>query len=82
MFSFIKVLNICENNITVRLHGNYGNNKKLIKKINYLFMGDATIIHNESDDDFFAIICKNQTCSKKLKDFKEINKYLENLKNV
>ena len=82
MFSFIKVLNICENNITVRLHGNYGKNKKLIKKINYMFMGDATIIHNGSDDDFFAVVCKNQTCSNKLKDFKEINKYLENLKNV
>ena len=33
----------------------------------------------ENNEDFFMIICKNQTCSEKLKDIEEIKNYLKNL---
>ena len=45
-------------------------------------MGDATIIHKESNEEFFAVICKNQTCSEKLKNINELADYLENLSNA
>jgi len=82
MFSYIKALNICENDVTISLFGEYKNNKKLLKEVNALSMGDATIIHKESNEEFFAVICKNQTCSEKLKNINELADYLENLSNA
>ena len=49
-------------------------------KINYL--SNASIIHKENENEFFTVICQNQTCSKKLKNIQEIENYLENLHNV
>ena len=82
MFSYIRALNICESDLTVTLYGNYKNNKELLKKINLLCMEEATIIHKESEDVFFSVICKNQTCSEKLKSFDEISNFFFELKNV
>ena len=82
MFSYIKVLNICENDVTISLFGEYKNNKKLLKEVNALSMGDATIIHKESNEEFYAVICKNQTCSKKLRNINELADYLKNLSNA
>ena len=42
-----------------------------------LFMGNVSIIYNVTDDNFFAVICKNKTCSDKLKSLDDIKKYLE-----
>ena len=41
------------------------------------FMGNISIIYKENEDDFFAVMCKNQTCSEKLKNFEDINNYIE-----
>jgi hypothetical protein len=41
--------------------------------------GRGSIIYKESREDFFMIICKNQTCSEKLKDIEKIKNYLKNL---
>ncbi len=82
MFSFIKTLDICENNITINFHGNYMQYKKILKQININNLNDTTIIHNKDENDYFVIICKNQTCSQKLRDISEIKKYLEKLYNV
>ena len=41
-------------------------------------MGNVSIIYKESNDEFFIVICKNQTCSKKLKDLNEVNDYIKN----
>ena len=68
--------------ISTTLTGNYKNNKELLKKINLLCMEEATIIHKESEDVFFSVICKNQTCSEKLKSFDEITNFFFELKNV
>ena len=82
MFSFIKTLDICEKNITINFHGNYMQYKKILKQININNLNDTTIIHNKDENDYFVIICKNQTCSQKLRDISEIKKYLEKLYNV
>ena len=77
MFSYLKILDICDNDVTISI---YGNNppKNLINELVLKFMGNASIIFEESKDNFFVIICKNQTCSKKLTNLTEINNYIKN----
>ena len=77
MFSYLKVLDICEENITLTFHGKNDEIKKLNKEILKKFMGNISILYEESDDEFFAVICKNQTCSDKLKDLNQIDEYIK-----
>ncbi len=76
MFSYLKILDICEENITVTLNGKI--NEKLKNEILMKFMGNVSIIYKESEEEFFVVICKNQTCSEKLKDLIQINEYIKN----
>ena len=76
MFSYLKILDICDENITVTLHGKI--NEELKKEIITKFMGNISIIYKESDEEFFVVICKNQTCSKKLRDLNQKNEYVKN----
>ena len=75
MFSFLKALDICEENITVSLHGKI--NEKLKKEILKKFMGNVSIIYKEKEEDFFVIICRSQTCSKKLKNISQIEEFIK-----
>ena len=81
MFSFIKTLDVCEKNITINFHGEYTQYINILKQININNISDTTIIHNEDKKDFFVIICKDQTCSRKLKNINEIKNCLEKLYN-
>ena len=76
MFSYLKILDICEENISVTLHGKI--NEKLKNEILMKFMGNVSIVYKESEEEFFVVICKNQTCSEKLKDLIQINEYIKN----
>ncbi len=76
MFSYLKTLDICAESITVSLHGKINENIK--KEILKIFMGDVSIIYKESEEDFFTVICKNETCSEKLKNLDQINEYIKN----
>ncbi len=78
MFSYLKVLDICEENITVTLHGRI--NQKIKNEILKKFMGNVSVINKESEEEFFVVLCKNQTCSEKLKNIDQINEYI--LKNL
>ena len=77
MFSYLKILDICEENITFTFHGNIKENEKIKKNILKIFMGNVSIIYKESEEDFFTVICKNQTCSEKLKTLEDINSYIK-----
>tara|TARA_A100000164_G_scaffold63464_1_gene52146 strand:+ start:248 stop:2194 length:1947 start_codon:yes stop_codon:yes gene_type:complete len=79
MFSFIKTLTICEKNITITFHGEYKNYENLLKKININFLNSSTIVHKQNTEEFFVVICQNQTCSNKLKNEKEITNFINNL---
>ena len=76
MFSYIKIIDICEQNLTITFHGN---NEKL-KQIKEILVKDyfetATFIYKNNENESFVIICKNQTCSEKLKDIEDVKKYL------
>ena len=76
MFSYLKILDICDENITISFHGKTDENfkKEILKK----FMGNASIIYKESSEQSFVVICKNKICSEKLNDSKQINEYIRN----
>ena len=76
MFSYVKILDVCEENITLTFYGNLNELGKLKNNVVKNFLDKATIIYRESNDQFFSIICKNQTCSEKLNTFDDINKYI------
>ncbi len=78
MFSYLKILNICEENITVSFHGRIDEYKNIKKSILKKFMGNVSIIYKQSNEDFFVVICKKKTCSEKLKNINQINEYIEN----
>ena len=78
MFSYLKIIDICEENITISFHGKLNEIEKIKKNILKDFMGNISIIYKESEEDFFAIVCKNQTCSEKLKTLYDINHYIQN----
>lgn len=80
MFSYIKILDICEENITVTINTK---DQQSIEKIKELavkkFMDKATIIYKEENGEDYYIICKKQTCSPKLKNLEEVNNYFKNI---
>ena len=80
MFSYIKILDICDDNITVTINSkNSDTIEKIIDHTVKKFMDKATIIYKENNSEDYFIICKKQTCSPKLKNLEELKKYLENL---
>jgi len=76
MFSYLKILDLCEENITLTFYGKLNELCKLKNNVVKNFLDKATIIYRESNNQFFSIICKNQTCSEKLNTFDDINKYI------
>jgi len=82
MFSFIKILDICEKNITITFNGDFKKYRKILQNIDINHLSTSTILHKANSKDFFVVICKDQTCSKKLNNFEEIENYLKNINNV
>jgi len=78
MFSYLKILDICEENITITLCGKIEEITEFKNEIIKKFMGSISIIYKENNDKFYAILCNNQTCSDKLRNLDQINKYIEN----
>ena len=79
MFSYYKSLNIYEEKITITIHGNFEKKNDLLFRVIKNCFGKGSIIYKKNVEEFFVIICKNQTCSEKLKDFTEIKNHLNNL---
>ena len=77
MFSYLKILDICEDDLTVTIYGKKPV-KNIINELILKFMGNASIIYSDIEEEFFVVICKNQTCSNKLKNINEINNYINN----
>ena len=80
MFSYIKILDICEENITITVNSKNPETTNKIKKLAVkYFMDKATIIYKEDESEDYIIICKKQTCSPKIKNLDEVENYLKNL---
>ena len=79
MFSFIKTLDLCENSISFTFYGNQDSIKNIKINLQKNYLGRATFVYkNDKDEEASVVICKNQTCSEKLKNLNEVKNYLEN----
>ena len=79
MFSFIKTLDLCENSISFTFFGNQDSIKDIKLNLQKDYLGRATFVYkNKNEAEGSVVVCKNQTCSEKLKNLTEINNYIEN----
>ena len=79
MFSFIKTLDLCENSISFTFFGSQDLIKDIKLDLQKNYLGRATFVYkNNNDKEASVVICKNQTCSEKLKNLNEVKNYLEN----
>ena len=80
MFSYIKILDICEDNITITINSkNTDTVDKIRQQVIKKFMDKASIIYKQDSSEDYIIICKKQTCSPKLKNLEELENYFKNL---
>ena len=42
------------------------------------YLGRATFVYKNNNEEGSVVICKNQTCSEKLKSFDQVKNFLEN----
>ena len=78
MFSFIKVLDLCENSISFTFFGNQDSIKDIKINLQKDYLGRATFVYKNNNEEGSIVICKNQTCSEKLKNFDQVKNFLEN----
>ena len=78
MFSFIKTLDLCENSISFTFFGNQDSIKDIKIYLQKNYLGRATFVYKKNEKEDAVVICKNQTCSEKLKNFNDVKNYLEN----
>ncbi len=77
MFSFIKNLDLIEDNISFTFYGDDVLYKKEKKKLLQSFFGRATFIYKKEDNsNSGVVICNKQICSNKINGIDEINTYL------
>ena len=76
MFSFIKTLDICENIISFTFYGKKDDIKDIIVNLQKQFFGRAVFIYKIGEiEKGSVVICKNQTCSNKINNYIEVEKY-------
>ena len=76
MFSYIKILDICDQNITFTFNGDNKNLQDIKNILLKKYFEKATFIYKENSEENFVLICKNQTCSEKLKSLNEVENYI------
>ena len=76
MFSYYKTLDICENNLTFTFYGFNDEFQKIRDFLLLNYFEKSTFIYKKTQNPQYILICKNQTCSQKLKNFSEISNYL------
>ncbi|MDC3145519.1 thioredoxin domain-containing protein [Candidatus Pelagibacter sp.] len=79
MFSFVKALDMYHETISFTF---YGDNKEIKNYLLKNYFDRATFIYYTEDSSHSGVvICKNQTCSKKISSINEINDYLKGISN-
>ena len=78
MFSFIKTLDLCDDSVSFTFFGKRDSFEVIKKDLQKNFLGRATFVYKNSDEiNGSVVVCKNQTCSEKLKNLEEINGFIK-----
>jgi len=78
MVSYIKSLDMCEELTTFTFFGNIEKNKDLQQYVKSRYLKSSVIIYKEDIKDNYLVICKNQTCSNKIKNINELKSIVKN----
>ena len=78
MVSYIKNLDICEEVQTFTFFGSINKNKDLHQYVKKNYFRSSTFIYKDDSKENYLIICKNQTCSNKIKTLEEVKAVVKN----
>ena len=78
MVSYIKNLDMCEELQTFSFFGDFNKNKELHQYVKKNYLKSSTFIYKHDSKENYLIVCKNQTCSNKIKNIKELKSIVKN----
>jgi uncharacterized protein len=81
MVSYIKNLDMCEELQTFTFFGDINKINELHKFVKKNYLRSSTLIYRNSDNENYLIVCKNKTCSKKIKSIDELKLVVKNYAN-
>ena len=82
MFSYIKSLDLLEENISFTFHGNKEKFNKIIKILLKKYFSRASFVYEKSTKEDFIIVCRNKVCSDKIYEINSIESFLQYEKSV
>jgi len=78
MVSYIKNLDMCEELTTFTFFGDIKKIKELQQFVKKNYLKSSTLIYKENSKENYLIVCKNQTCSNKIKNIEELKSIVKN----
>ena len=78
MVSYIKNLNMCEELTTFTFFGDIKKIKDLHEFTKKNYLKSSTLIYKDDSKENYLIICKNQTCSNKIRSLDELKSVVIN----
>ena len=78
MTSYIKNLDMCEELTTFTFFGDIKKIKELQQFVKKNYLKSSTLIYKEDPKENYLVVCKNQTCSNKIKSIEELNSVVKN----
>ena len=81
MVSYIKNLDICDQLQTFSFFGDVNEIKELHIYVKKNFLKSSTLIYKKDTKESYLVVCKNQTCSNKIKTTKELKSVINNYAN-
>ena len=78
MASYIKNLDMCEELTTFTFFGDIKKIKELQQFVKKNYLKSSTLIYKEDSKENYLVVCKNQTCSNKIKSIEELKSIVKN----
>ena len=78
MTSYIKNLDMCEELTTFTFFGDIKKIKELQQFVKKNYLKSSTLIYKEDPKENYLVVCKNQTCSNKIKSVEELKSVVKN----
>jgi len=78
MVSYIKNLDMCEELTTFTFFGDIKKIKEIQQFVKKNYLKSSTLIYKEDPKENYLVVCKNQTCSSKIKSIEELKSVVKN----
>ena len=78
MTSYIKNLDMCEELTTFTFFGDIKKIKELQQFVKKNYLKSSTLIYKKDPKENYLVVCKNQTCSNKIKNIEELKSVVKN----